>query len=226
MIYTWPSPAKINLFLYVTGVRLDGYHYIQTLFQFLNYGDTLKIIPDKTGKIQLFTKNKFILNTNNSIIHAAKLLKEKALLYGKIHASNFGVKIFLNKKIPIGGGLGGGSSNAATTLIVLNKLWNTEFRLEELSEFSLEIGTDVPGFIMGKTSIIEGIGDVLHPIQRIEKWYLVTYPNIQILTSNMFSSLSLTSCTLKKRSIQVLLSLPFSNDFENIAKKNLLVYKD
>lgn len=98
MIYTWPSPSKINLFLYITGMRSDGYHYIQTLFQFLDYGDTLKIIPNKTGKIELFTKKNALLNVKNSIIYAAELLKEKALHYGKINASNFGVKVFLKKK--------------------------------------------------------------------------------------------------------------------------------
>ncbi len=98
MIYTWPSPAKINLFLYIIDKRKDGYHNIQTLFQFLNYGDTLQIIPNKTGKIELFTEKKNILNIKNSIIIAAKLLKEKALFQGKLCSSNYGAKIFLKKK--------------------------------------------------------------------------------------------------------------------------------
>ncbi|WP_343154402.1 4-(cytidine 5'-diphospho)-2-C-methyl-D-erythritol kinase [Buchnera aphidicola] len=215
MIYTWPSPAKINLFLYVTGIRSDGYHYIQSLFQFLNYGDTLKIIPNNTGNIELFFEKKLFLNSENIIIKAANLLKSKALNYKKTNCITLGAKIFLNKKIPIGSGLGGGSSNAATVLIVLNKLWKTKFTLQELAEFGLEIGSDIPAFVIGKTSIVEGIGEILHPIQRKEKWYLVVYPEIHILTKNIFSSFLLNSSNQKK-SIQFLLKSPFKNDFENI----------
>ncbi|ALD15133.1 kinase [Buchnera aphidicola (Aphis glycines)] len=215
MKYIWPAPAKINLFLYVTGIRSDGYHYIQSLFQFLNYGDTLKIIENNTGHIELFTEKKLILKTENTIIRAAKLLKSKALYYAKNNCHALGAKIFLNKKIPMGSGLGGGSSNAATVLIVLNQLWKTKFTLEELARFSTEIGSDVPAFIMGKTSITEGIGEILYPIQRKEKWYLVVYPEIHILTKNIFSSFSLKS-KAQKKPIQLLLQSPFSNDFENI----------
>ncbi|QCI15862.1 4-(cytidine 5'-diphospho)-2-C-methyl-D-erythritol kinase [Buchnera aphidicola] len=224
MIYTWLSPVKINLFLYVTGIRENKYHNIQTLFQFLNYGDTLKIIPNKTGKIQLFSKKKLLENKENSIVCSAKLLKAKALSYGRIDANHYGAKIFLYKRIPMGSGLGGGSSNAATTLIVLNKLWNTQFTLQELASFSLKIGTDTPGFIIGKTSIVEGIGNILHPIKRQEKWYLVVYPNIHISTKQMFSSPFLMSNTSKK-SLKSLLKLPFSNDFEYIAKKKFIKIK-
>ncbi|AEO07982.1 4-diphosphocytidyl-2-C-methyl-D-erythritol kinase [Buchnera aphidicola str. Ua (Uroleucon ambrosiae)] len=221
-IYTWwPSPAKINLFLYVTGIRPNRYHNIQTLFQFLNYGDKLKIIPNNTGNIQLFTKNKHLLNKKNSIITAAKLLKKKGLLHKRLCNSLHGAQIFLKKNIPIGSGLGGGSSNAATTLIVLNKLWNTQFTLQELSSFSLEIGSDIPGFIMGKTAIIEGIGDILYPIKQKEKWYVIIYPNITISTKKMFSNLCFIKYTSKK-SIQELLTLPFSNVFEEIAKNKFI----
>ncbi|QCI18728.1 4-(cytidine 5'-diphospho)-2-C-methyl-D-erythritol kinase [Buchnera aphidicola] len=218
MIHTWPSPAKINLFLYVTGIRSDGYHSIQSLFQFLNYGDTLKIIPNKTGNIELFSEKKLFLNRENTIINAAQLLKSKALYYKKTNCTNLGAKIFLNKKIPIGSGLGGGSSNAATVLIVLNQLWKIKFTLTELAEFSLKIGSDIPAFVMGKTSVIEGIGEIIHPIKRKEKWYLVIYPKIHILTKNIFSSFLLKNKTQKKP-IQLLLSSPFSNDFENIVTK-------
>ncbi|QCI17002.1 4-(cytidine 5'-diphospho)-2-C-methyl-D-erythritol kinase [Buchnera aphidicola (Aphis helianthi)] len=224
MIYTWPSPAKINLFLYVTGIRSDGYHYIQSLFQFLNYGDTLKIIPNKTGNIELFTEKKLFLKKTNTIIEAAKLLKSKALYYEKTNCTTLGAKIFLNKKIPIGSGLGGGSSNAATVLVVLNKLWRTKFTLQELAKFSLNIGSDIPAFIMGKTSIIEGIGEILHPIEREEKWYLIVYPEIHVLTKNIFSSSLLKSKTQKKP-IQLLLTSPFSNDFENIVSNKFKTIK-
>ncbi|QIQ41218.1 MAG: 4-(cytidine 5'-diphospho)-2-C-methyl-D-erythritol kinase [Buchnera aphidicola (Aphis urticata)] len=215
MTYIWPSPAKINLFLYVTGVRSDNYHYIQSLFQFLNYGDTLKIIVNNTGNIELFTEKELLLKAENTIIKAAKLLKSKALLYAKKNCNTLGATIFLNKKIPMGSGLGGGSSNAATVFIVLNKLWKTQFTLEELAKFSLKIGSDVPAFIMGKTSIVEGIGEILHPIQKKEKWYLVVYPKIHILTKSIFSN-SLLKSTSQKKPIKLLLKSPFSNDFEDI----------
>ncbi|QCI20323.1 4-(cytidine 5'-diphospho)-2-C-methyl-D-erythritol kinase [Buchnera aphidicola (Brachycaudus cardui)] len=224
MIYTWPSPAKINLFLYVTGIRLDGYHYIQTLFQILNYGDTLTIVPNKTSHVQLFTRKQSLINIKNSIIHAAQILKEQALLYGKIHNTNFGAKIFLKKRIPLGSGLGGASSNAATTFIALNQLWNTQFTLEELSVFGLKIGTDVPGFIMGHTAVIEGIGEILYPITQKEKWYLVVYPNIQILTKNMFSNPLLKSNSTKKP-IKILLKMPFKNDFQDLVIQKFIHIK-
>ncbi|CAL4320418.1 4-diphosphocytidyl-2-C-methyl-D-erythritol kinase [Buchnera aphidicola (Protaphis terricola)] len=224
MKYIWPSPAKINLFLYITGIRKDGYHYIQSLFQFLNYGDTLEIIPNKTGNIKLFSKKKSISNTNNIIIQAAHLLKSKALYYKKMHCTTLGAKIFLNKKIPIGSGLGGGSSNAATTLIVLNKLWKTKFTLKQLAQFSLKIGSDIPAFIMGRTSIIEGIGEILHPIENKKKWYLIIYPNIKILTKHIFYN-SFFIKKHPKKSIELLLKTPFSNDFENIVSKKFIKIK-
>ncbi|AAM67731.1 4-(cytidine 5'-diphospho)-2-C-methyl-D-erythritol kinase [Buchnera aphidicola] len=218
MINTWPSPAKINLFLYVTGIRSDGYHYIQSLFQFLNYGDTLTIIPNTKGTIELFTESNSLVNIKNSIITAAELLKEKALHSLGKKTSHFGAKIFLNKKIPIGSGLGGGSSNAATTLVVLNNLWKTKFTLQELAELSLKIGSDIPAFIMGKTTIVEGIGEILYPIHRKEKWYLIVYPNISISTKNIFSIYSIKKNTIKKP-IDFLLRSRFHNDFENVIKK-------
>ncbi|AYN24873.1 4-(cytidine 5'-diphospho)-2-C-methyl-D-erythritol kinase [Buchnera aphidicola] len=218
MIHTWLSPAKINLFLYVTGIRSDGYHYIQSLFQFLNYGDTLTIIPNKKGTIELFTENNSLLNVKNSIIVAAELLKEKAFYSSGKESSHFGAEIFLNKKIPIGSGLGGGSSNAATTLVVLNNLWKTKFTLKELATLSLKIGSDIPAFIMGNTTIVEGIGEILHPINREEKWYLIVYPNIPMLTKNIFSNYSIKK-NAKKKPIDFLLKSQFHNDFENIVKK-------
>ncbi|WP_261979438.1 4-(cytidine 5'-diphospho)-2-C-methyl-D-erythritol kinase [Buchnera aphidicola] len=185
---TWFSPAKINLFLYVTGIRSDGYHYIQTFLQLLDYGDTLKIIPNQTGFIQIFNEKKIFLNVDNIIFRAAALLKKQALILKKKHALNYGVKIFLKKRLPIGSGLGGGSSNAATTLIVLNKLWNVQLTLKELSSLGVKVGADIPFFIMGHTALAEGIGDVLYPIKSQKKWYLVVYPNIPILTRNIFSN--------------------------------------
>ncbi|ANZ22401.1 4-(cytidine 5'-diphospho)-2-C-methyl-D-erythritol kinase [Buchnera aphidicola (Diuraphis noxia)] len=224
MIYTWPSPAKINRFLYITGIRPDGYHYIQTLFQFLDYSDTLKIIPNQKGTIKLFTKKKSLINIKNTIIIAANLLKKKALLYKKTNSYNLGATIFLNKKIPIGSGLGGGSSNAATVLIVLNKLWNTQFTLKELALFGLEIGADVPFFVMGNTAIGEGIGEILYPIKKKEKWYLLVYPDIKILTKDVFSSPCLTK-RKSKQSIKQLLKLNFTNDLEYIVTKKFTKIK-
>ncbi|QCI21486.1 4-(cytidine 5'-diphospho)-2-C-methyl-D-erythritol kinase [Buchnera aphidicola (Hyadaphis tataricae)] len=224
MIDTWPSPAKINLFLYINGKRADGYHYIQTLFQLLDYNDTLKIIPNNSGKVELFTKKKSLINIKNTIFSAARILKEKALFYKNINTINFGAKIFLTKNIPIGSGLGGASSNAATTLIVLNKLWGIQFTLKELALFGLEIGADVPIFIIGQTSVGEEIGNVLYPILTKEKWYLVIYPNINISTKKIFSSPFLRSNTPKK-SIKTLLKSTFRNDCEHVVTKQFIKIK-
>lgn len=129
-----------------------------------------------------------------------------------------GAKIFLTKKIPIGSGLGGGSSNAATVLIVLNKFWKTEFTLKELALFGLEIGADVPFFVMGKTAVGEGIGEILHPVKQKETWCLVVFPKIEISTKKIFSDFFIPNSAYKK-SIRQLLKLPFNNDFEYIVTK-------
>lgn len=218
MTYVWPCPAKLNLFLYVTSQRPDGYHQLQTLFQFLNYGDKLTITPRKDQKIRLLTPIPGVDQEKNLIIQAACLLQKKWLqkkLPGNVHA---GADINIEKKLPLGGGLGGGSSNAATVLVALNHLWRCGFTDEQLARWGLTLGADIPIFIHGQAAFAEGIGEKLQPVTPAEKWYLVAHPGISIATSAIFSASELTRKT-PTRSLATLLNTPFTNDCEPIVRK-------
>ena len=181
----WPSPAKINLFLHITGRRDDGYHEIQTAFQFLDYSDSLEFQVQKSITIDLLTPLEGVKNESNLIIRAAKCLQTHT-------NSQQGVKISIKKRLPIGGGLGGGSSNAATTLIALNHLWQTKLTTTELAQLGLALGADVPVFIHGYAAWAEGVGEELTPILPAEPWYVVIVPDCQVSTAEVFSSQELT----------------------------------
>ena len=211
MILQWPSPAKLNLFLYITGQRSDGYHELQTLFQFLDYGDTLTITPTSNSRIQLLTPIEGVNNENNLIIKAANLLKRHVHYTG-------GADISIDKILPMGGGLGGGSSNAATTLVALNRLWNCQLSQQQLAQLGVQLGADVPIFIYGHAAFAEGIGEKLQPASPEEKWYLVANPGISIPTEIIFKDPELKRDS-KKRSLNELLSIPFTNNCEYIARK-------
>ena len=223
MIKFWNSPAKINVFLYITGIRSDGYHNIQTLFQLLNYGDIIYISTNFNNTIHLTTNLKEIQNSQNTIIKAAELLKKIHL--SRFNSSKLGAKIHLQKKIPIGSGLGGGSSNAATTLIALNILWKTKYTLQELAYFGNLLGSDIPLFIMGKTTIAEGTGNIFYPYNTTQKWYLISYPKINISTKKIFSDPYLKRNS-PIRSIASLLKHPFRNDCEQLIKKKFTLIKN
>lgn len=186
--YQFPSPAKLNLFLHIVGQRADGYHELQTLFQFLNYGDTITITPTKTPKITLLTQFDGVPEESNLIVKAAKILQ----LHSKTQC---GAQISIDKILPMGGGLGGGSSNAATVLLALNALWQTKVSLNELAKLGLALGADVPIFMHGFAAFAEGIGEKLTPVQPKEVWYLVTKPNISISTAAVFTAKDLTRNT-------------------------------
>ena len=181
----WPSPAKINLFLHITSQRNDGYHELQTAFQFLDYCDYLQFEITPAPDIQLLTPIEGINNNDNLIVRAATLLQQHA----KIQQ---GTKITLDKRLPMGGGLGGGSSNAATTLVALNQLWNCQLSNDELAQIGLSLGADVPVFITGKAAWAEGVGEKLSPISPPEPWYIVIVPNCHVSTAEVFSSPELT----------------------------------
>lgn len=207
----WPSPAKLNLFLYITGRRSDGYHDLQTLFQFLDYSDTLNFKIRNDGDIRLLTPIEGVPDEQNLIVRAAKRLKQ--------HSNcPLGVDISLNKILPMGGGLGGGSSNAATVLVALNYLWKCHLSVEQLCHIGLELGADVPVFIHGHAAFAEGVGEKFQPAFPEEKWYLVAHPGIHIPTPTIFSDPELIRNT-PKRSLSDLLNTPFSNDCEPIARK-------
>ena len=189
---TYLSPAKINLFLHITSKRDDGYHNLQTIFQLLDFYDEIDFSLRNDGKINRTSGNEDILINDDLIIKSAKKLKQ-------YRQTNFGVDIKIIKKIPTGGGLGGGSSNAATTLIALNKLWNLKLTNTELISIGKDIGADVPIFIEGRSSWAEGIGDILTPLNLPEYYYLVVSINNQISTSEIFSHKALTMSPLQRK---------------------------
>ncbi|EGL5264292.1 4-(cytidine 5'-diphospho)-2-C-methyl-D-erythritol kinase [Salmonella enterica] len=217
MMTYWPSPAKLNLFLYITGQRADGYHTLQTLFQFLDYGDTLHIEPRRDGEIHLLTPVNGVENEDNLIVRAARGLMKAALDSGRLPAGS-GADISIEKRLPMGGGLGGGSSNAATVLVALNHLWQCGLSVDELAKLGLTLGADVPVFVRGHAAFAEGVGEILTPVNPPEKWYLVAHPGVIIPTPVIFKDPQLPRNT-PKRSIDTLLKCEFSNDCEVIARK-------
>ena len=181
------SPAKLNLFLHITGQRANGYHELQTLFQLLNWGDTLQFTPDNSGKVTLRGTDLGIPAEHNLIVKAVNALPRSS------HKQ--GVSICLEKRIPEGGGLGGGSSNAATTLLAMNHLWNLQLSNNELQKIGAKLGADVPVFVAGHTAWAEGIGEFLTPIELPETWYLVIAPGCHVSTAEIFSNEQLTRNT-------------------------------
>ncbi|POE04150.1 4-(cytidine 5'-diphospho)-2-C-methyl-D-erythritol kinase [Pectobacterium odoriferum] len=217
VIDTWPAPAKLNLFLYITGQREDGYHLLQTLFQFLDYGDTLTIRARDDDQINLLTSVDGVENEQNLIVRAARLLQQHCERH-TIHPARFGADISIDKCLPMGGGLGGGSSNAATVLVALNHLWQSGLSVDTLAELGLQLGADVPVFVRGHAAFAEGIGEQLTPANPPEKWYLVAHPGVSIPTPLIFSDPELTRNS-PIRDLETLLNQTFVNDCEAIARK-------
>lgn len=189
MNHSFAAPAKLNLFLHITGRRADGYHNLQTLFQLLDFGDTLTFSETNApGPIKVLPERADLAETDNLIWRAATALREKT-------GCKLGATIELEKRIPMGGGLGGGSSDAATTLLALNALWHCQLSEAELAAIGLQLGADVPVFIKGKTAFAEGIGERLEPIELAENWFLVVHPQIHVSTGAIFSHQKLTRDT-------------------------------
>ncbi|MDP1708813.1 MAG: 4-(cytidine 5'-diphospho)-2-C-methyl-D-erythritol kinase [Gammaproteobacteria bacterium] len=181
----WPAPAKLNLFLHVTGRRPDGYHNLQTVFQFLNYGDDLHFGLRDDGVIRATHVLPDIAEEHDLCVRAAQLLQAAT-------NTRQGVDIRLEKRIPLGGGLGGGSSDAAATLVALNHLWQTGLTMEALASLGLQLGADVPVFIHGVAAWAEGVGDKLVPVTLPEPWYVVVTPPCRISTAEIFNLPDLT----------------------------------
>ena len=179
------SPAKLNLFLHITGRRPDGYHNLQTLFQLLDYGDTLGFTTRDDGLVSLTPGIPGVAFEDNLIIKAVRILQKHS-------ASTAGVDIQLQKRLPMGGGIGGGSSNAATTLVALNHLWQCGFSTEQLGQFGLQLGADVPVFVNAQTAWAEGVGEALQPIEMPKNWFLVAQPDCHVSTQQIFSHKDLT----------------------------------
>jgi 4-diphosphocytidyl-2-C-methyl-D-erythritol kinase len=181
---SWPAPAKINLFLHVVGRRADGYHLLQTVFRFLDFGDTLRFSPRDDGAVVPTDLLPGVAAENDLTVRAAQLLREAAGI-------RQGVAIALEKRIPMGGGLGGGSSDAATTLMALNRLWNCGFAPAELQALGLRLGADVPIFIHGCSAFAEGVGEKFSAVDVPPAWYLVTMPAAAVPTPEIFRAADL-----------------------------------
>ena len=213
--FPWPAPAKLNLFLHITGRREDGYHLLQTLFHFIDLSDTLYFEISDDGNITLSPSVEGVPDEENIIIKAAKMLQTET-------GTQKGAKITLEKRLPMGGGLGGGSSDAATTLLALNKLWGLELGKSQLMKLGLKLGADVPIFIFGQTAWAEGVGESLSrvPKSQIEEknWFLVIFPKINVNTGAIFSSSELTRDKLPIK-IRDFLNGATENVFEPIVAK-------
>lgn len=184
---TLPAPAKINLFLHITGRRADGYHELQTLFQLLDHGDQLHFTRDDTGEIHLECDAPELVTPGNLVRRAAQALKD---LPGT--PSRHGVRIRLEKRLPAGAGLGGGSSDAATTLLALNHLWRLGLDRTQLAATGLQLGADVPVFVHGHSAWATGIGEHLQPVSLPTQWYVVLTPACPVSTAEIFSHRELT----------------------------------
>lgn len=209
--FCFPSPAKLNLFLYITGKRSDGYHELQTLFQFLDFCDELDITPTSNGEIRLLNSLGDVPTEHNLVYRAAILLQQQT-------ACTQGAAIRLTKRLPMGGGVGGGSSNAATVLVALNQLWQTGLSLEDLAELGLTLGADVPIFVRGFAAFAEGVGEKLTPCSPPEKWYVVLKPAVSISTASVFCHPDLPRNT-PKRSMAECLNQTWYNDCEKIVRE-------
>ena len=187
-LLTLPAPAKLNLMLHITGRRADGYHELQTLFQFLDYGDELSFALRDDGEIRLQTDIADVPHDSNLIVKAARALKAQS-------GCSLGIDIWLKKVLPMGGGIGGGSSDAATTLLGLNHLWQLGWDEDRLAALGLTLGADVPVFVRGHAAFAEGIGEVLTPADPEEPWYLVLVPQVSVSTAEIFSDPLLTRDT-------------------------------
>ncbi len=181
-----PAPAKLNLFLHVTGRRPDGYHLLQTVFQLIDYGDLLHFKTRDDGNIRRSTEIPGVPEQSDLVVRAAQLLKSAA---GSVR---LGAEIAIDKRLPMGGGLGGGSSDAATTLIALNHLWRTGLTRTELMTLGLQLGADVPFFLFGHNAFAEGIGETLQSLTTPDCWYVVIEPGVSAPTAAIFSDPELT----------------------------------
>lgn len=178
-----PAPAKLNLFLHVVGRREDGYHLLQTVFRLIDFGDTLHFTRREDGRIQRMNELVGVRPEQDLCVRAARLLQQEC-------GCRFGVDITLDKFIPVGGGLGGGSSDAATTLLALNDLWELNLPRARLMQLGLKLGADVPFFILGENAYAEGVGEQLQAVFLPDAWYAVLFPPVQISTAQIFAQLT------------------------------------
>lgn len=184
-LLTLPSPAKLNRMLHIVGRREDGYHSLQTLFQFIDLCDHLTLAPRDDGKIHLASEISGVRNADNLVVRAARLLQ-------RYSGTPLGATLAIEKQLPMGGGLGGGSSNAATTLVGLNHLWQLNLPPEVLARLGLQLGADVPVFVHGHSAWAEGVGEQLTAVTLDTPWFVIIHPGISVSTHDVFQDPQLT----------------------------------
>jgi len=209
---TWRAPAKINRFLHITGRRADGYHELQTVFQFLDQCDELKFHLRDDGLINRANDVPGIPEEDDLVVKAARLLQAET-------SCSLGADIQVTKHLPMGGGLGGGSSDAATTLVALNELWGLGLDEDHLAQLGLQLGADVPVFVRGQTAWAEGVGEHLKPVSLGERWFVVLVPKVSVSTAELFNDPQLTR-DLAPLKIRDFLAAPdreaFCNECQNV----------
>ena len=182
----WPAPAKLNLFLHITGRRPDGYHELQTVFRLLDWGDRIRLRPRADGRVERVGMSvEGVAEADDLAVRAAKLLQSEA-------NCRQGADIVVEKVIPTGAGLGGGSSDAATVLVALDLLWNTRLGVDRLAELGLRLGADVPVFVRGHDAWATGLGEKLTPVELPPAWYLIVHPGVHAATAKLFQAPDLT----------------------------------
>jgi 4-diphosphocytidyl-2-C-methyl-D-erythritol kinase len=182
----WPAPAKLNLFLHVTGRRADGYHELQTLFQIVDLADEVRVRVRDDGRIVRTAGPAEVPSDADLVVRAARLLRES------VGRPELGAELAVIKRIPLGGGLGGGSSDAAATLLALDRLWRLGLTLDRLASIGLQLGADVPVFVRGATALAEGIGERLTPVEVAPAWFAIVHPGIGVATAAVFQAPELT----------------------------------
>lgn len=207
----WPAPAKLNLFLHIVGRRADGYHLLQTVFQLLDWGDTLHFCRRDDDRVDFATELPGVAAEDNLCLRAARLLRERT-------RCAHGIDMRIDKRIPMGGGLGGGSSDAATTLVALNEIWQTGCSVDELAAIGLELGADVPVFVRGHSAWAEGVGEILTPIKLAERHFVIIDPRVRVPTAQLFQAAELTRNSPPATISGYLSSAPTSNAFAPIVR--------
>ncbi|MDP1896660.1 MAG: 4-(cytidine 5'-diphospho)-2-C-methyl-D-erythritol kinase [Sulfurimicrobium sp.] len=208
---TYPAPAKLNLFLHIVGQRPDGYHLLQSVFRFIDYGDRLRFTVRDDGQVTRSTELPGVAPEKDLVVRAARLLQEHT-------GCGLGVEIAVEKCLPMGGGLGGGSSDAATTLLALNRLWQLNLPRVALQQLGLRLGADVPVFVFGESAFAEGIGERLQPIRLPSAWYVVLIPPVSVATAEIFAAPELTRNTTSIK-IPLLLTAELRNDLQAVVCK-------
>lgn len=212
----WPAPGKLNLFLHVVGRRPDGYHELQTAFQFIDLRDSLRFYERPAGVAERLGEVPGVAPEDDLVVRAATLLAARAATLGRPPPS--GVAIDLDKRLPVGGGVGGGSSDAATVLVALNEIWATGLAPEALAELGMQLGADVPVFVLARAAWAEGIGERLEPVDFPERPYVLVRPDVAVATAEIFKAPELTRDSAIT-TITGFLQAGGRNDFEPVVRR-------